>query len=261
MNLINWAMTHGGQRSVAVGALGLRLRLYRGEGQSPGNAVEGLVVRSTRYDEEPLYHAQTGIYGFLRLPAGDHRLHVEDPLGRFLPRVLSIENLPDTKVSRRELRAGLDRSEDTPLLTFHIYPGRGYPASRADAIVWGRILENGTHRPIPFARVSIDGPTTVVGYSDLTGHYLLRLPQERSTIVTTGGVTEVKTKFNRYITPNRLRNEPRPKEKDPLQRFPKQFENLLPGAFDFNTEFLPSGVSQRVTIQIGGRVRQNILLP
>lgn len=121
MRLLAFAREHSAERSVLTGVLALRLVRYIGEGAVAPAAtlpIAGLRVRSTSAVETPRYHPSTGLYGFLHLRPGRHRIHIEDPRERYLPRAIEVD-VPD----RREVRRVLET--DVP-------PLPGLPASRRE---------------------------------------------------------------------------------------------------------------------------------
>lgn len=278
MNALEFAASFASDRLVTVGVLGLRVRQYVCEGIL-GQPVSDLSVRSTRSDESPLYHASTGIYGFLDLKPGQHRIHVVDPVGRFLPLAKDVD-VPNREAARTLLMAGLappGRLPDTAYPTALARPAVGYPVSGGETVVWGSVREP-AGRPVPFARIRIEtkfkgGDNGVVTYSDLAGVYLARLPGERPDFTlpapdevppepvpgplvtppadTDDDPTELIVEFERDITVHRLRDEPDETlgSSEALRVFPADFDELDPDAADspyrapVGVELWPGGVA------------------
>lgn len=191
MRLLAFAHAHSPERAVTLGVLALRPRRYIGEGiETMGPPIPGLSIRSTRCDEEPTYHPESGIYGFLRLPAGRNRFHIIDPRATYLERAIEVD-VPDRSEVQVALEHGIDPSPELPGVRYAgvaMRPSISYPSTSGETVVWGQVGSNQGH-PMPYTGLqietrfkaeggmSVDGVVTT--YTNLDGMYLARLPHER----------------------------------------------------------------------------------
>lgn len=260
MNVLDFAASFASERTVALGVLAVQARQYVSKDVA-GQAVPGLSVWSIESEERPLYHPSTGVYGFLGLKQGTHRIHIVDPLGRYLPQAQEVE-VPDREAARKRLLRGVesaDRLPDTAYPIVLVRPGIGYPLLGGDTAVWGSVRRP-SGQPVPFARIRIrtkyrNVDTDLVTYTDLNGVYLARLAGERPefNLPEPGDLppdpgpgpletppadtddaddTELIVEFEREITVHRLKNEPqiRSGSGDPLRTLPADFDKLDPDA-------------------------------
>ena len=177
-----WAAQRAPDRVVAIGVLGVRPLLYVGEGVAGRPPViEDLRVVAVGAPETPIFHAETGLYGFLRLPSGPRRIEISDPARRFMPWATVVQ-VPD----RAAIRAALERgapSPSTPRPTLIDLALRRAPSTALPpglTAVWGVVRET-TGKPVPLARISCAtaGGGEVVAYSTRDGAYVLVLPAEK----------------------------------------------------------------------------------
>ncbi len=177
-----WAAQRAPDRVVAVGVLGVRPLLYVGEGvagQAP--VIEGLRVVAMGAPETPIFHAETGLYGFMRLPPGPRRIEISDPAQRLMPWATTVQ-VPDRALIRAALERGGPPSS-TPRPTLVDLVLRRAPATALPpglTAVWGVVRES-TGKPVPLARISCAtaGGGEVVAYSARDGAYVLVLPAEK----------------------------------------------------------------------------------
>lgn len=200
-NLLAWAAAHAPDRRTAVGVLALRVRHYFSDGAEPApSSLPDLRVRVRGQAELPLWHASSGLYGFLRLPPGEARVEIDDPSGRYLPQAISAV-VPD----RRALRDALEAAAAPPAGPPPAYPqvalrpAPGFGLSPATCALWG-VLREGS-RAVPGALLSIatvrdGGPDTVSTLTARDGSYLIVLPGE----VINRGVTPPQRRFDRALT-------------------------------------------------------------
>jgi hypothetical protein len=177
-----WAARRAPDRNAAAGVLGIRPLYYVGEAMAPRPpAIEGLRVTAVGAAEVPTFHAETGLYGFVRLPAGARRIEISDAAQRFMPCAV-IALVPDRAPIRRVLESG-----GTPpvlpsplLIDVALRPAPAAPMSPGMTGVWGVVREI-SGAPVPLARVACAtaGGGTVVAYAGRDGGYVLALPAER----------------------------------------------------------------------------------
>jgi hypothetical protein len=294
MTTLAFARRHAPERTVIAGALAVHPLTYRVQGAGPAPAsLPGLRVRAVGSGEAPIYHPSSGVYGFLRLPPGTHRLHLTDPGDRFLPRAQTVD-VPDRAAAVAILAAGAAPPPGAPgpaYLSVAMRPAIGFPLRRSDTAVWGEI-RRASGEPLPFARLRLatrlDGADAeVVTYSDLMGVFLARLPGERATFVLPEPVdedadpppaddeTELIRTFPRALSVHVLSEAALAgvRGADPLAGFPADFDDLDPDApgspyiapayrlldvANDTAAAVDPGDPGEVTVQIGQRWRWDI---
>jgi hypothetical protein len=180
---LQWAARRSAERRVVVGVLGIRALRYVGQ-SVPANlpAIEGLQVVAVGAGEVPTFHAETGLYGFVRLPPGPRRIEVSDVTGRFQPYAV-IATVPDRGPIGQALEAdGAPPLLPPPLLVdvaLRLMPVA--PTSPGMTTVWGVVREASSKASVPLARIACTtvGGGNVVGYAGRDGSYLLAFPVER----------------------------------------------------------------------------------
>ena len=138
-----WAAAYSPDRITIAAVLGLRPLRYAGEG-SPlaGPPIERLSITAVGSTERPSYHDSTGLYGFLKLPAGARRIEITDPARRVLPWAITA-NVPDRSTIRAALQAGVTPPSSPPplLLDVALRPAPGVPLSPGLTAIWGAVRE------------------------------------------------------------------------------------------------------------------------
>lgn len=202
VNAIAWAEGHAPDRSVLAGVVGIRCFEYTTQDlvtpsleRVKPRAIAGLEIRSDRSGETAVFHTATGIYGFLHLGSGTHRIHISDPSGRYLPRALELD-APD----RSGLVSALERGAAPPPaagagfspplyrdVAMRIAPGFLSPAPLT--LLWGEVRhDNGTAAPLARlqfrTKVKRDDGTRVNGrvitHADSRGAYQAWLADEQA---------------------------------------------------------------------------------
>ena len=178
---LGWAARHSPDRIAAVGVLAVKVRRHLTDGTEPGlTPIPGLRVRVAGQAEQPLWHQSTGLYGFLDIPAGEARIEIDDPTGRYQPQAITA-TVPD----RADLKAALEAGEAPPAV----------PTSA----LWGVLRDAG--RPVPGALLTLatvqgGAADSVTALSGPDGSYLLVLPFE----VIDRSVTPPLRAFDRALT-------------------------------------------------------------
>ena len=180
---LQWAARRSAERHAVVGLLGVRALRYVGQSVSPNPpAIEGLQVVAVGAGEVPTFHAETGLYGFVRLPPGPRRIEVVDATGRFQPYAITAV-VPDRGPIGQALETGgAPPLQPPPLLVdvaLRMVPAA--PTSPGMTTVWGVVREASSGAPVPLARISCTtvGDDNVIGYAGSDGSYLLVFPAER----------------------------------------------------------------------------------
>ena len=179
-----WAARHSPDRISAVGVLAVRIRRHLTDAGAPGlTAIPDLRVRVAGHPERPLWHASTGLYGFLDLPPGDVRIEIEDPAGRYQSQAVSA-TVPDRSALKEVLEAG---EAPVPVAapaypTANLRPSLAMGLPPGTSALWG-VVRDGS-RVVPGALLSLatvrDGAAdTVTTLSGRDGSYLIVLPFER----------------------------------------------------------------------------------
>lgn len=290
MNLISASNGLAPDRITVAGVLAVRCLRYVNEAAPvPTATLPKLQLRSTRAAEQPLFHRSTGLYGFLGLSPDDHRIHINDPTQRYLPRAIQV-TVPD----RSNVVAVLQRGGRPPVDTVGplyvdaaMRPSVSYPLAPGESAIWGRVIAN-DGQPVAYCRLQLatrhdDSDTTVISYSDSNGVYLLRLPGEKVRFVLPKDIDdddvidipgELTTDFDRRLSVHSLRQNPLSLA-EPLDAFPADFDTLNPD--DANSPYrsesfrlhnpatdeqrLPDGTEMpQPMIQVGRRIRWDIFL-
>lgn len=250
-------------RLVDLAAVGVRCAEYTGHdsdglARTFGATIEGLHVRAIGSSEHPIYHPSNGVYGFRTLAPGPHRVHIEDPQGRFLPRAVEVTVHDDVPTWRAALARGAqpDWSGWNPVSTVALYPAPGRHIPPAETVVYGDVIVDDDE--VPFARVEIDGPDgKVVTYTDQRGTYVTWLRDERSHIDTSGDGSVVRT-FERTVRAFRLTHSPEPGRE--LFAFPVDFDDEDALASGDTWQELSLSESE-ISFEIGETKRLRIHLP
>jgi hypothetical protein len=180
---LQWAARRAAERRVVVGLLGIRALRYVGQSVPPiPPAIEGLQVVAVGAAEVPTFHAETGLYGFVRLPPGPSRIELSDATGRFQPYAVTAV-VPD----RGPIGRALETGGAPPLLPGPLLVDvalRLMPAAATSpgmTTVWGVVREASSGTPVPLARIACTtvGGGSVVAYAGRDGGYLLAFPAER----------------------------------------------------------------------------------
>jgi len=179
----DWAAAYSPDRIAIAAMLGLRPLRYTGEGRPlAGPPIEGLRVTAVGSPERPSYHDSTGLYGFLRLPAGARRIEISDPTRRVLPWAITA-NVPDRSTIRAALQAGVTPpSSPAPLLLdVALRPAPGAPLSPGLTAIWGIVRESSSGAPVPLARIACAtaGGGSVATYAQRDGGFVIVLPLEK----------------------------------------------------------------------------------
>jgi hypothetical protein len=180
---LDWAAAYSPDRITIAAVLGLRALRYTGEGSPPaGPPVEQLSVTAIGSVERPSYHNSTGLYGFLRLPAGTRRIEITDPARRVLPWAITA-SVPDRSKIIAALQAGvIPPSSPPPLLVdVALRPALGAPLLPGLTAIWGIVRESGNGAPVPLARIACAtvGGGSVVTYAQRDGGFVIVLPLEK----------------------------------------------------------------------------------
>lgn len=181
--LLEWAARHSPDRITAVGVLAVRARRYLSEGRAPAlESIPGLRLRVAGHQERPLWHASTGLYGFLGVPPGEARIEIEDPAGRWQAQAISAV-VPDRSALRRALEDGsAPLAVPTPAYpTAALRPAPAMALAPGLSALWG-VVRDGGH-PVAGALLEIDTARSgladrVSTLSGADGSYLLVLPGE-----------------------------------------------------------------------------------
>jgi hypothetical protein len=186
---LRWAARRSVERRVVAGLLGVRALRYAGQSVPPNPpAIEGLQVVAAGAAEVPTFHAETGLYGFVRLPPGPRRIELSDATGRFQPSAITVA-VPDRGPIQQALEAGgAPPLMPPPLLVdvaLRLMPAA--PTSPGMTTVWGVVREASSGAPVPLARIACTtvGSGNVVSYAGRDGSYLLVFPAERPTSLAT----------------------------------------------------------------------------
>jgi hypothetical protein len=246
-----------GRREWSTARASLLVRLYSNRGQAAPDIVnwpkwiDGLLVEpeGVRYTALP---KPGGLYGFLGLPPGNHRMRVTDPLDRHLPALFTVSV---DEVRRADLNASVSYAE-LPLL-----PGIGMPEFPGETIAWGVALD-AAGKPLPLARIEttvhIDSPAaaaTLVTRADDNGVYLAWFGGERAplgVIDPTDPVPAVDRTFTVYpfIGPR----DPN----DPIASLPVDFHALKPGDPDFTRYYAATPFAVPGAVRAGRRQRLDL---
>ncbi len=288
--LIQFANRHSPDRITIAGVLAVRCLRYVNEtAATPLKTLPNLHLRSTRGEERPLFHESTGLYGFLGLQSGIHRVLITDPGQRYLPRAIQVD-VPDRSTVRAVLeKGGLPPPGSASALYADaaMRPSVNYPLLPGESAIWGQVSDtNG--RPLAFSRLQLatrhdDSDTRVISYSDSNGVYLLRLPGERASFIPPEDIDddgvpdtsgELTATFDRALSVHSLKQNPLELE-NPLDAFPVDFDSLDPddpaGPYQLESfrlhnpatdeQRLPAGaVMPQPSIQVGRRIRWDIFL-
>ncbi|MCM8882054.1 MAG: hypothetical protein LC541_01800 [Candidatus Thiodiazotropha sp.] len=288
--VIEFANRYAPDRITITGVLAVRCLRYVNEtATAPLKTLPNLHMNSTRSEEQPVFHESTGLYGFLKLQPGTHRVIINDPGQRYLPRAIQVD-VPDRSSVRANLEKGGLPSPGSagPLYTdAAMRPSVNYPLLPGESAIWGQVSDS-NGRPLAFSRLQLatrhdDGDTHVVSYSDMSGTYLLRLSGERASFVVPEDIDadgvpdtsgELTTTFDRELSVHSLKQNPFGLE-NPLDVFPVNFDSLDPddpaGPYQLESfslynpatdeQRLPVGaVMPRPSIQVGRRIRWDIIL-
>lgn len=178
MSLIDDALASHADVRVRLGMLAVYPTRYVEEGiDATGPSVEGLIVRSHTTGHRALFHATTGVYGFVDLPPGTHRVDLVDPSRRWLDRTLHVEVSPRGTL-RRDLQAGL-RPTAVPAVTSVLAPMRPAVESvdHAGATVLRGWVADSDGAPVPLALVRAELSTPTVRrwttWTDAQGNFVL----------------------------------------------------------------------------------------
>jgi hypothetical protein len=289
-DIIEFANRHAPDRITIAGVLAVRCLRYVNETAAPSmKTLSNLQLNSTRCEEQPVFHHSTGLYGFLQLQPGIHRVVINDPGQRYLPRAIQVE-VPDRGSIREILEKG---GLPAPGAARPLYadaamrPSVNYPLLPGESAIWGQVSDSGG-RPLAFSRLQLatrydDSDTSVVSYSDSSGVYMLRLSGERARFVEpedtdADGVAdtsgELTTTFDRELRVHALKQNPLGLE-DPLDAFPVDFDSLdaddpaSPYQLESFSLYNPATDEQRLavgsvmpqpSIQVGRRIRWDITL-
>ncbi len=181
MSLVRWANAKVPDRGVTFGALGIKVREYRGEEEEASLGVSGLNVSiaglNRGKDVFATYHESTGIYGFANLATGTYRVNIRDTGNRYLERVDEF-TIPPREPVEHDLLLGR-----TPSNTAHaaasvmaetlVRPQFGMRPGPGQTVVWG-FVGRGAERPSPYARVEATiGGRHFATYADVQGVYLV----------------------------------------------------------------------------------------
>jgi hypothetical protein len=199
---MTWAAGHSPDRLAVVGVLAVRPRRYLSEGAPLGlGPMPGLEVRVKGGSEVPLWHASTGLYGFLRLAPGPARVEVSDPSGRYLPQAINAQ-VPDRTAVREALQRGRTPPTGAPalFLDLGLRPALGLALPPGSSAIWGLVRRRSDGTPVPGALIGgetvragmADGVTTLSGPD---GTYVLVLPGE----VVDASVTPPVRRFDRAL--------------------------------------------------------------
>lgn len=198
---LGWAARHSPDRIAAVGVLAVKVRRHLTDGTDPGlTSIQGLRVRVAGQPEQPLWHQSTGLYGFLDIPAGEARIEIDDPTGRYQPQAITA-TVPD----RADLKSALEAGEAPPAVPAPAYPevalrpGLTMALPPGTSALWGVLRDAG--RPVPGALLTLatvqgGAADSVTALSGPDGSYLLVLPFE----VIDRSVTPPLRAFDRALT-------------------------------------------------------------
>ncbi|HMW18928.1 MAG TPA: hypothetical protein PKN13_13660 [Accumulibacter sp.] len=204
---LDWAGRHGAERLTAVGVLALRPRRYLSDGVPPALAtIAGLRLRVDGFSELPYWHVSTGLYGYLRLPAGEWRIEIDDPARRYLAQAV-LANVPDRRGVRQALEAGGVPPPGSPgplLLDLALRPSPEMALPPGGTALWGVLRDSVGGRPVVGAVLSLATVNqgladTVSTLSGVDGSYLLVLPGE----VIDRSVNPPQRNFERLLTVRR----------------------------------------------------------
>lgn len=269
-----WANGHAPDRAVAVGRLAVRALHYVAQGLPAAvPPIPGLQVAVYRQSEQPLYHGETGVYGFLRLAPGPARIELSDAAGRWFPAVRSFV-IPDREPVRAALGAGGTPAAEPPgpgglpawIAEIAMRPAIGMPAVPGLTTLWG-VVREASGAPIPLARIEVEsvGGIRIVAHSDAGGTWLMTMPSEKTDPLT---LTSLFPRAVRVHTPR----EPLAAAIRTSRRFvaalPADFDTLNPDApgspFQLRTILLqPAGggaaIAPPLPVQAGARNRWDII--
>jgi hypothetical protein len=302
---IGWSNAHAPDRSVLAGVAGIRCFEYVSQDiDDPARErlklrpIAGLQVRSFRSDEAAVFHPTTGIYGFLHLSPGTHRIHITDPAGRYLPCAAEVE-APD----RGKLVAALERGVvpgpgplgagyAPPLyrdLALRIAPGFQSPAPLT--LVWGQVrAADGT--PVALARLQFrtkirrsDGQRVngrVITHADERGAYQAWLPDEKAVFELTPAADEndpdIPTLQTRFVRKLERVNALKPealaalRSDVPMRGVPLARHVIAPASagttYEFSANFLlwkdglppPGPNPDEIEIEVNARRRWDVVL-
>ena len=277
-------MTVGTARSadrvVALGMLAIRPVVYRGASggtrlAAPVEPIAGLRIRSTSSRKLPIFHASTNCYGFVDLPAGRHRIHLEDPESRFLMRAIEVV-VPDRSALREALERGarvppVDGGGSAPLVppvvpappfvTVPLRPAPGSIFGDLDTSLWG-VLRDAAGNGVPLAWIRVSTPQgDFVTCSDARGEYLATLPFLRPIVTTLDIDPEqpvIQTVLAVAIEAYPLLNPPA-RGADPLAIFPASFDDLDPLIRGFEAIYhVGARITRTTNVTVGARVRLDL---
>jgi hypothetical protein len=180
-----WAAAYAPDRITIAAVLGLRMLRYMGEGSLPaGPPIDRLSVTAIGSPERPSYHGSTGLFGFLRLPAGPRRIEITDPAQRVLPWAITAA-VPDRSAIRDALQAGVAPPSSPPplLVDVALRPAPGSPLTLGLTAIWGIVRESVGGASVPLARIACAtvGGSSVVTWSARDGGFVIVLPLEKPT--------------------------------------------------------------------------------
>jgi hypothetical protein len=157
MTLVDAALAAHADVRVRLGMLAVYPTRYMEEGVDAGGpSVEGLVVRSHTTGHRALFHPSTGVYGFVDLPPGAHRIDLVDPARRWLDRTLHV-TVSARGTLREDLQAGL-RPLVVPAVTSAEVPMRPAVESvdyAGATVLRGWVCDDGG-RPVALALVRVE---------------------------------------------------------------------------------------------------------
>jgi hypothetical protein len=166
-----------------LGALGIRPTPYLAEGRTGISSIGGLSLVCREFEETPIFHSQTGVYGWLRMPPGDHLIEILDPSGFRLNRRISI-TVPDRSAYAQSLLAGVLSPPVIPpaFIEVPLRPALGHPWMSGHTVLHGMITDT-SGNSLPFARLEFDTvfkgtPEKLITHADSKGEYAAHLSGE-----------------------------------------------------------------------------------
>ncbi|MCU0945265.1 MAG: hypothetical protein MUF65_07840 [Rubritepida sp.] len=256
-------------RLVALAAAAIRPLRYVADGRPPaGPPIAGLRVEVADR-ERALWHGSTGVYGFLRLPPGPHRVLVTDPAGRFLPAAFRL-TVPDRAALRARLERGVAPAAMTPaapLREVALHEASGHPRETGVTTLHGLVRDaTRGNRTVPLARIAVTALVggalrSVVTFSGPDGSWLLRLPGERPDSI--GGdppwAVARALAVRAPVVPLR-----RALAADFLAALPEELDTAATGpswlARDHNLPSVAAGTNPPIPFEGGRQLRRDILL-
>lgn len=196
---LEWANGRSPDRIVLAGRLGVRPLRHTHDLLASPPAIEGLRVKARGQDETPVWHETTGIYGFIRVTPGPHRVEIVDPKRRWLPAAFAVV-VPDRSAVVRALEEGTPPPGPPPaMLEPVLRPGPAAIAPPGVTVISGIVTDAG--RPVALARLSLQTVFAGVArvsttWSDRDGGFTLVLAGEKPSALTNPPTTT----FNRALT-------------------------------------------------------------